>query len=81
MSSAKVTNNNETSKIQCRIVSPQVIDENQSLFLILTRFLMSSVKVIDKKTTQLLWLLIKFPPKCLVFHREKTIHSYLSKVK
>ena len=29
----------ETSKIQCRMVIPQVIDENQSLCLILTRFL------------------------------------------
>ena len=27
----------ETSKIQCRMVIPQVIDDNQSLFLILTR--------------------------------------------
>ena len=38
---------------------------------------MSSAKVTDKKTTQLLWLLIKFPPKFLAFHREKPIHSYL----
>ena len=29
----------ETSKIQCRIVILQVLNENQSLFLILTRFL------------------------------------------
>ena len=29
----------ETSKIQCTIAIPQVLDENQSLFLILTRFL------------------------------------------
>ena len=36
MSSPIIT---ETSKIQCRMVSPQVIDENQSLFLIITRFL------------------------------------------
>ena len=28
-----------TSKIQCRMVIPQVLDENQSLFLFLTRFL------------------------------------------
>ena len=36
---------------------------------------MSSAKVTDKKTTQLLWLLIKFTPKFLAFHREKFIHS------
>ena len=42
---------------------------------------MSSAKVTDKKTTQLLWLLIKFPPKFLAFPREKPIHSYLSQVK
>ena len=29
----------ETSKFQCRMVSPQVIEENQSIFFILTRFL------------------------------------------
>ena len=40
---------------------------------------MSSAKVTDKKT--MLWLLIKFPPKFLVFHREKPIHFYLSMVK
>ena len=40
---------------------------------------MSSAKVKDKKTTELLWLLIEFPPKFLAFHIEKPIHSYLSK--
>ena len=39
MSSAMVTNNNRNVKNQCRMVSPQVIEENQSLFFILTRFL------------------------------------------
>ena len=29
----------ETSKIQCRMVIPQVLDENESLFFILSRFL------------------------------------------
>ena len=42
---------------------------------------MSSAKVTNKKTTQLLWLLRKFPLKFLAFHREKRIHSYLCKVK
>ena len=73
----------ETSKIKCRMVIPKVLDENQSLFLILTLFLYhkSSANVTEKKTPQLLWLLIKFAPKFLAFHREKPIHSYLSKVK
>ena len=39
MSSAMVTNNNRKVKNSIRMVSPQVIDENQSLLLILTRFL------------------------------------------
>ena len=42
---------------------------------------MSSAKVTDKKTTQLLWLLIKFPPKFPAFHRVSPINSYLSMVK
>ena len=44
---------------------------------------MSSAKVTDKKTMQLLWLLRKFPPKFLAFPREKPIHSHfaLDKVK
>ena len=77
----------ETSKIQCRMVITQVLDENQSLFLILlTRFLFFrghgvSAKVKDKKTTHLLWLLINFPPKFLASHREKPIHPYLTEVK
>ena len=57
----------ETSKIQCRIVISQVLDENQSIFLILLDSSMSSAKVADKKTTQLLWLLIKFPPLTVVW--------------
>ena len=37
MSSAMVTNNNQASKVQCRIVIPQVLDENRWLFLILNQ--------------------------------------------
>ena len=36
---------------------------------------MSSAKVTDNKPTQLLWLLKKFTPKRLAFHREKPIHA------
>ena len=46
----------ETSKIQCKMIIPQVLDANQSLFLILSS--RSSAEVTDKKTRQLLWLLI-----------------------
>ena len=45
MSTAMVAIVTETSEIQYRMVSPQVIDKNQSLFLILTRFLHVSAKV------------------------------------
>ena len=38
MSSAMVTNNNRNVKIPSRMVIPQVLDENQSLFLYLTLF-------------------------------------------
>ena len=37
MSSAMVTNKNRNEKILCRMVIPQVLDENQSLFLILSQ--------------------------------------------
>ena len=64
------------------MVIPQVLDENRSLCLILTIIdsSMTSAKVTDKKTTQLLRLHIKFPLKFLAFHRENPIHSYLSEV-
>ena len=39
MASAVVTNNNRNVKNTIYVVIPRVIDENQSLFLILTRFL------------------------------------------
>ena len=41
---------------------------------------MFSAKLTDKKITQLLWLLIKFPSKFLALHRDKPIHFILSKV-
>ena len=40
---------------------------------------MSSAKVTEKKTTQLLWLLIKCPPKFLAFQRKKP-YSFLFKL-
>ena len=48
-------------------------------FVFLLVFLAQTIceLVTDKKTTQLLWLLIKFPPKFLAFHKEKPIHSFL----
>ena len=37
MSSPIVTNNNRNVKIQCRFVITQVLDENQSLFFIISQ--------------------------------------------
>ena len=39
MASALVTNNNKTSKMQSRIIIPQVLDKNRSVFLISIKFL------------------------------------------
>ena len=38
----------ETSKIQCRIVIPQVLDESQSLFLNLSQYGLQIIKGVGK---------------------------------
>ena len=75
--SAMVTNNNRNAKNRMSNGYSSSIRRESIAFFDFKLIPLSSAKVTDIKTTQLLWILLKFPPKVLAFHREP-IHSYLS---
>ena len=65
--------------MECNKVIPLVLDNNRSLFLILTRFLYVLSEGNGYENNVVAMVTYKSFTKFLAFHREKPIHSYLSK--